>query len=145
MNTDPREEDVSNFGFGNTFGSDNDEDLGFFDDDSSWRFERLLSGVGRNDYGNNDVLKQHFGADYYGKGPKGWKRSDPHIREDVCASLWRDHRVDASGIEVEVKQGVVTLRGAVSSRDVKRRVERLVETIFGVEDVRNELNPLGDK
>jgi osmotically-inducible protein OsmY len=123
---------------------DYDQEQGFFEDDSSWRSERFQSGVGRNDYGNNDVLKEHFGESYFGKGPKDWRRSDARIREDVCEALWRDHRVDASNIDVEVKEGEVFLRGTVSSRDVKRRVERLVETVLGVEDVQNQLTPSAD-
>lgn len=43
------------------------------------------------------------GTSMAGKGPKGYKRSDERIREDVCDCLTDDRHVDASGIEVKVK------------------------------------------
>lgn len=76
---------------------------------------------------------------HYGKGPKGWKRSDDRIHEEVCEALYRSDRVDASHVEVNVENGIVGLRGSVSSRLEKREAERLVENLMGVWDVRNEL------
>ena len=75
-----------------------------------------------------------------GKGPKGWKRTDERIREDVCHMLERDHVVDASEIEVTVNDGVVTLSGHVETRPTKRHAEDIIENISGVRDVRNELS-----
>lgn len=74
-----------------------------------------------------------------GKGPKNYKRSDERIREDVCEALIAHPEIDASDMEVEVKEGVVFLTGSVESRLVKRMAEDLVETISGVTDIRNEL------
>ena len=56
-------------------------------------------------------------ADYYererpsfrGRGPKNYQRSDERIREDVCERLTYDERVDASDVEVDVREGVVRL------------------------------------
>ena len=79
------------------------------------------------------------GETHYGKGPKGYRRSDDRIKEDVCEALYRDHSVDASNIEVEVKDGNVTLKGSVTARDAKRAAEEAVENLSGVEDVRNEI------
>jgi len=47
--------------------------------------------------------------------------------------------VDASDVEVEVKNGVVTLRGNVSSREDKYDIEELADSIGGVKDVKIEL------
>lgn len=78
--------------------------------------------------------------DFFGVGPKGYRRSDERIREEASEALARDPSVDASEIEVEVKEGVVHLRGFVPSRWMKRRAEDCVEHLSGVRDVRNEID-----
>jgi hypothetical protein len=50
-----------------------------------------------------------------------------------------DPTLDASEITVEVKQGVVTLCGSVTSREQKRRAEDVAERTSGVKDVSNQL------
>ncbi len=77
--------------------------------------------------------------DYYGVGPKGYRRPDQSIYEDVCNTLWQSPEVDPSEIEVSVDQGVVWLRGIVHRRDFKRWAERLIEHLPGVVDVMNEI------
>ncbi|MCC2678578.1 MAG: hypothetical protein K0R29_1154 [Pseudobdellovibrio sp.] len=74
-----------------------------------------------------------------GKGPKGYRRSDDRIREDVCEALSSHPEIDASDMEVDVKDGLVIFKGSVESRLVKRMAEDLIENIPGVVDVRNEL------
>lgn len=74
-----------------------------------------------------------------GKGPKGYRRSDERIREDVCDSLTDDPDLDASAIEVKVKDGEVTLNGSVDSRNAKRLAEHLIDQVSGVRDVHNGL------
>jgi hypothetical protein len=69
---------------------------------------------------------------YSGRGPKGYKRSDDRIREEVSDRLMDDHAVDASDITVEVKDGAVTLAGTVPDREQKHRAEELVERVNGV-------------
>jgi hypothetical protein len=76
---------------------------------------------------------------FAGRGPKGYRRSDERIREDVCDRLMVDPRIDASEIEVTVKDGEVILSGMVHSREEKRLSEHVVETISGVHDVQNTL------
>jgi hypothetical protein len=76
---------------------------------------------------------------FYGRGPKGWKRSDERIQDEVSEMLARNPDVDASDVEVLVENGEVTLRGVVEDRGQKRHAEDIVEDIFGVEDVHNEL------
>lgn len=75
-----------------------------------------------------------------GKGPKGWKRSDERIREDICECLENDRHLDASEIDVAVSEGIVTLTGKVEDRPSKRHAEDLIEYRAGVKDVRNELS-----
>jgi osmotically-inducible protein OsmY len=76
---------------------------------------------------------------YAGRGPRGYRRSDERIREDVNERLTDDWRVDASDIEVGVDNGLVTLAGRVGSRAEKRRAEDVAESVSGVTDVSNQL------
>lgn len=74
-----------------------------------------------------------------GKGPKGYQRSDERIRDNVCEVLENDDRIDASAIEVTVKNGEVMLTGNVDARHDKRLAEDLVQDLPGVKDVQNQL------
>lgn len=76
---------------------------------------------------------------FYGRGPKNWKWSDDRVKEQVSEALYRNYDVDASEIEVDVKDGVVTLTGSVDSRDAKRTAEACIENLNGVRDVNNRL------
>jgi hypothetical protein len=74
-----------------------------------------------------------------GKGPKGYRRNDERIREDVCERLEDNPELDASDIEVTVSGGEVTLKGEVSDRRDKRIAEDCTEGISGVKDVTNQI------
>ncbi|MBX3230581.1 MAG: BON domain-containing protein [Labilithrix sp.] len=74
-----------------------------------------------------------------GKGPKGFKRSDERIREMVCEALADHHDIDASEIEVTVKDGEVTLSGTVGERHLKRVAEDVVDEVSGVVEVQNQI------
>jgi len=76
---------------------------------------------------------------YAGRGPRGYRRSDERIREDVNDHLTDDWYVDASDVEVTVNNSMVTLTGRVDSRDAKRRAEDIAECVSGVSDVSNQL------
>ena len=76
---------------------------------------------------------------YRGVGPKGYVRSDERIRELVCDELMDDPWVDASGIEVTVKDGEVTLSGTVKDRDSRRWAEDVAEHVGGARHVQNNL------
>ncbi|HKU38671.1 MAG TPA: BON domain-containing protein, partial [Polyangiales bacterium] len=53
------------------------------------------------------------------RGPKGYKRSDERIREDVSDRLSQEDELDPSEIEVMVSNGDVTLTGTVETRREK--------------------------
>jgi osmotically-inducible protein OsmY len=76
---------------------------------------------------------------YAGRGPRGYRRSDERIREDINDNLTDDWYIDASDIEVTVNNGMVTLTGFVDSREGKRRAEDVAECVSGVTDVSNQL------
>jgi hypothetical protein len=80
----------------------------------------------------------HEGS-HFGKGPKGYQRPDESIYEDVCYLLLLSRDVDASSIEVQVKEGVVYLIGEVQDRQTKRLAELEIEMVSGVKDVQNQL------
>jgi osmotically-inducible protein OsmY len=74
-----------------------------------------------------------------GKGPKGYRRSDERILEEVNDRLADDPYVDATEIEVTVQNGDVTLTGTIEDRHAKRRAEDIVESVSGVRNVENRL------
>ena len=74
---------------------------------------------------------------YRGKGPA--KRNDEQIKADIEEALTDDSWLDASGVQVNVQNGVVTLTGVVDSRESKRRAEELADSVLGVRDVQNNL------
>lgn len=65
--------------------------------------------------------------------------ADVRIARDVHERLTRDAAVEAAGIEVQVHNGVVTLRGTVPERRQKRRAARGVAGIAGVCEVFDHL------
>jgi len=73
-----------------------------------------------------------------GRGPKGYQRSDERLLESICERLTEDPRIDASDIEVEIKDQTATLRGSVPDRRTKYEVEELVEAC-GAREIQNQL------
>ena len=74
-----------------------------------------------------------------GKGPRNYRRSDARIYEDVCEALTRDGDVDATDVEVNVRDGEVTLSGSVADGDMQRQAEELTAGCPGVRGVKNGL------
>ncbi|WII70819.1 BON domain-containing protein [Bdellovibrio sp. 22V] len=95
------------------------------------RYERTYDGSLR--------FKREPEEDFRGKGPKNYVRSDGRIYEEICEVLTLDPDVDASEIDVQVKNGVVTLSGTVETRTLKRYAEDSVSDVFGVKDIINEI------
>jgi len=83
------------------------------------------------------------GATHRGRGPKGYRRSDERIKEDVSDRLAEDRYVDASDLEVSIENGEVTLRGSVDDRQAKRQAEDLAERVSGVSQVQVHLRVKG--
>lgn len=95
---------------------------------------------GRKHYRSREPRSEpYLGENMSGKGPKGYRRSDEMIKEDVSLALYRSPAVDASDIEVFVNGGTVTLKGSVKDRDQKKMAEYTVEGLPGVRDVFNEI------
>jgi osmotically-inducible protein OsmY len=94
--------------------------------------EGIKSAFGMSD-------RERMRGPHFGKGPKGFKRSDERIREDVSEAIARQGWIDASDVEVRVQSGEVTLSGTIVHRDHKRMIERMIEDLPGVVDVHNEI------
>jgi len=109
---------------------DRDEERGFMDragdEVASW-------------FGDDEAARRREMDSHRGKGPRGYRRSDSRILEDVNDRLSDDGSVDASDIEVTVKDGEVTLSGHVTDRWEKRRAEDCADDVSGVTHVQNNL------
>lgn len=109
----------------------------FGDDEAATRRKmdrRQEEGTGDNRYGYTESQSQHRG-----RGPKGYRRSDARIEEDINDRLSDDLWLDASDVEVSVKDGEVVLSGTVDNRQAKRHAENLAESISGVLNVENRI------
>ena len=129
----------------------------------AWSQQDSQSGMGRGSGGGQFQPSQNYGSGsqrggqqgfqnwgseygqqqqsgrFSGKGPKGYRRNDERIIEDISERLSQHPEVDASDIEVKVTEGTAVLTGTVPERRMKRMAEDVAEQCSGVNDVRNEL------
>ncbi|MCO6187803.1 BON domain-containing protein [Rhizobium sp. L1K21] len=90
-------------------------------------------------FGDDDAARRRDMDEHRGKGPKGYRRSDDRINEDVHDRLSDHPRLDASDITVTVKDSEVTLDGLVNERADKRRAEDCADSVSGVTHVQNNI------
>ena len=105
----------------------------------AWNYQDI--GSAASDYGSIGPSAgwSEGRGQFSGRGPKGYQRSDDRIREDVCDRLADDPHLDASDIEITVRNGEVTLAGFVRDRHDKRHAEDVAEHVSGVREVNNSL------
>ena len=65
--------------------------------------------------------------------------SDDSIHDLVKRKLANDPDVKGGALDIDVKDGVVTLRGKVETDKLKQKAERLAKKINGVKKVVNEI------
>lgn len=65
--------------------------------------------------------------------------SDDTIYDAVRRKLANDPDVKGGAFEVDVKEGVVTVKGVVEKEQVKHKAERLTKKVKGVKGVINQL------
>jgi osmotically-inducible protein OsmY len=65
--------------------------------------------------------------------------SDDHIYDQVRLKLAGDVTVNGGALEVDVKEGVVTLRGKVRTQKAKDKAAKVAGRVKGVKSVVNEL------
>lgn len=108
-------------------------------EDRGW-FERFSDAVaswfGDEEAERRRRMDEH--RPHRGRGPKGYRRSDESIKEDINDRLSKGY-IDATEIMVMVEGGEVTLTGTVDSRSDKRRAEDIAEYVSGVSNVENRL------
>lgn len=121
-------------GYGREYGERGRQDRGWWERMS----DEVASWFGDEEAERRRRMDEMTGS-HKGKGPRGYKRSDERIREDISDRLTDYSHLDASNIEVTVSEGAVILEGWVDSRWAKRSAEDIVETVSGVQDVRNNL------
>jgi len=90
-------------------------------------------------YPHSGIASEHRRGRFFGRGPKGYRRSSERIREEISDRLMTHPDIDASDIEVRVGDGIVTLTGTVEDRHEKRLAEYIAEDALGVDDVDNQL------
>jgi hyperosmotically inducible protein len=73
------------------------------------------------------------------KGEASIENSDAWIRDKVKVTLLFHRSVNASTTEVDVKDGIVTLRGDANSQEQKELTTEYAQDIEGVKDVKNEM------
>ena len=111
-------------------------------DPSDNRHERSVAeafGFSRPNYPYAGVASELRRGRFFGRGPKGYRRSDERIREEISDRLMTHPDIDASDIEVSVTNGIVTLSGMTEDRHEKRLAEYIAEDALGVDDVENRL------
>lgn len=121
---------------------------------------RYGQSYGSQGYSPNNYGTQHSGSDFgqhygtgqsldgndgfvssnkSGRGPKGYKRSDERIKEEVCELLTRHPAIDPSEVDIQVSSSEITLTGTVDNRHEKRLIEDLASSVSGVSEVNNRL------
>ena len=105
--------------------------------------DAVSSWFGDEEAGRRRQLDKMREGSYRGRGPRGYKRSDERIKEDINDRLSDDSYIDASDVEVTVASGEVTLTGTVDDRNAKRRAEDIAEDVSGVANVENRLRIRG--
>jgi osmotically-inducible protein OsmY len=65
--------------------------------------------------------------------------SDADITSAVQGRLYADHDIRGGRVDVSAENGVVTMRGMVSSEESKRQALQIAKGVEGVTDVRDEL------
>ncbi len=95
-------------------------------------------GFGMAGYAGGQAESASHGQ-HTGKGPKGYRRADDRILEEVSDQLTAHGDIDPSDVEVKVENGEVTLIGRVDGRHAKRLAEEIAENVSGVVDVINQI------
>lgn len=71
--------------------------------------------------------------------PTGWRRQDEAIQDEACEVLWRNQKIDTTGVEVSVDTGVVTLSGVMDKEDSIQEALDCVGKVTGVIEVINSI------
>ena len=92
---------------------------------------------------HNRYNREHFpqgpamrgAGPHRGKGPKNFTRSDERVKEHVNELLMEHDEIDATHVQVDVKNGEVSVTGTVEDRQQRRAIEDLIEGMPGIQNV----------
>jgi osmotically-inducible protein OsmY len=70
--------------------------------------------------------------------------NDNRIYDAVRQRLANDEEIRGAGLDVAVKDGVVTLKGTVHDEKIKEKAEKVTKKIKGVTGVVNQLTIFGN-
>jgi hypothetical protein len=82
--------------------------------------------------------REHF-ADAADEGRKAKPLPDAELTDIVRSAIISDSSLDANRIDVENKQGDVSLYGSVDTPEQREKAERIVNSVGGVKTVANHL------
>ncbi|MGO4763580.1 BON domain-containing protein [Cupriavidus sp. 2KB_3] len=71
-------------------------------------------------------------------------RSDASLQDLLCECLWRSG-IDVSEVSLTVREGEVTLEGAIGTRADRARIEDTIDHIPGVRAVENRVRVAPDR
>lgn len=77
---------------------------------------------------------------YAGYGPASWTRSDEFIEDDICKRLYSDSSVDATGLQIAVENGNLTLSGYVPTERQRLTAMALASSVTGVKHLNNHID-----
>jgi osmotically-inducible protein OsmY len=109
---------------------------------SGARGQEGFGNPGENTWGEEQFRaerREEQGRRQTNSGPRGRRKSDESLRQEIREILTADPELEAVDIEVEVEGGAVTLRGTVVDPDARLLAEELVESLAGVREVHNRL------
>lgn len=120
----------------NRFGEENIKP-DYYEDESGMRHPRVGGLEPSIDWSSDPRSESFREKTHHGKGPRNYTRTDKYLREEVCEALLLNPELDPERIDVEVEEGVVTLRGHVHHRHDRWLAEDIVREVSGVKDVVN--------
>jgi osmotically-inducible protein OsmY len=89
------------------------------------------------------TLKDKYDSSLIGPAEASLFRSDDQIRKDVENLISVNDDIFPKDIDINVKQGIVTLKGGVNSTYARNAAEEAAREVLGVTDVKNELDVTG--
>jgi hypothetical protein len=120
--------------------ADHDRDTHARDTSPHYRgFREAFGFSGLGEYPYSGIASAARRGRFFGRGPKGYRRSDERIKEEISERLTTHPDIDASDIDITVADGVVTLSGTVEDRHEKRLAEYIAEDALGINDIDNRL------
>jgi osmotically-inducible protein OsmY len=114
---------------------------GRFDEPRSW-MARTRDEIA-SWFGDTSAMRRRqwdeASGDHRGEGPTLLVTADTRIVEELNHRLTLDRELDASGVQVSCREGVVTLDGSVRTSAGAQRAEGLAVSVSGVKGVENKL------